>query len=483
MRFSLGTKVVIVFVTFAVILSGVAMAVSFGSIEEMNEAQYKQRADEISATVASVIDADDLYELAKGAGAIYDATDDHVTSDEWGSPAFEAYVGHFAPLEKTPEYQRILAQLSALQATMDVDCLYTTLIIPEDEAVVYLVDAAEEDACPIGCIDPLYDFNREAMSDPNAGMPAYITDTPGYGWLVTAGTPVISDDGAVVGYAFVDISMDVIKQREATHLINLGMLLVAITVAVCVGMILLVRRILVQPLNTLSQAAMRYCTPDERGASTFEGLNIRNTDEIGELYHSMIQMEHDIDSYINNLVETRARLRDTRLEAERMSSLAHTDSLTGARNRRAYDEQLAVLNAGLAKGDAEFGIVVVDMNDLKRINDTYGHDCGNVSLTLLSDAISGVYAHSQVYRIGGDEFVVVLRGYDYHKAGALEEELRRVFAHMAGVAAHPWEAVSAAVGSALFNPALDANADTVFRRADELMYQDKKRSKEGVVRS
>ena len=479
MKISLGTKIVLVLVAFAIVLSGVSIAVSYRSIQGMNDEHYLGRADEIAATVSRVVDAKDLATLQKKTMEIYASTPDRVTSDEWGTPEFENYVGRYADLVQTPEYQRILAQLRNLQEVNDVDCLYTVFVVPQDEAFVYLVDAAEEEPCPIGCIDPIYEMNREVLVDPTVGFPACITDTEEYGWLVSAGVPVYDDGDEVVGYAFADISMDVIKQKERDYIQQLSIMLVVLTVAICALVIVLVRRFIVRPLKTLSKAATSYCTPQANMRSTFAGLDIHSKDEIGDLHKSMIQMENDIDTYIDNLVETRAKLNSTRREADLMSDLAHKDALTGVRNRLAYEQEIAQLDAELAAGQDAFGIAVVDLNDLKTTNDQYGHECGNVSLQRVSHFICLAFAHSPVFRIGGDEFVVVLRGNDFDKVEDLVAEFRETLASQddAESALEPWERVSAAIGYALYDSDLDTDADSVFRRADKLMYENKKQMK------
>ena len=479
LKISLGAKFVLLLIAFAIVLSGVSLVISYRAIEGMNDEHYLGRADEIAATVARVVDVQDLAKLQKETMEIYSSSPDKVTSDEWGTPEFEAYVGQYAELVQTPEYQHVLAQLRSLQEVNDVDCLYTSFVVPQDEAFVYLVDAAEEDPCPIGCIDPVYEVNKEVLVNPAVGFPAYITDTDEYGWLVSAGVPVYGDGDEVVGYAFVDISMDVIKQKEGDYIRELSIMLVVLTIAICALTIILVRRFIVRPLNTLSKAASSYCDPHEDTRSTFVGLDIRSKDEIGNLHKSMIQMENDIDNYIDNLVETRAKLKSTRMEADLMNDLAHKDALTGVRNRLAYEQELARLDAELAAGQDAFGIAVVDLNDLKTTNDEYGHDCGNISLMRISNFTCSVFAHSPVFRIGGDEFVVVLRGNDFDKVNDLVAEFNETLASQDDAEAElePWERVSAAIGYALYDANLDTDADSVFRRADKLMYENKKKMK------
>lgn len=485
MKFSLGKKVVLLIVSVSVILCGIAIYVSYRVTDSMNSTHYMGRANEIAATVARVVDADDARKVTDAVLAIYAATDDKVRSDEWGSPAFEAYAGLYGSIGDMPECQRLMAQLKRLQEVNGVDCLYLSVVVPADDAFVYVLDAAEEDPCPIGCIDPLYELNAAVIDDPTRGFPAYLTNTEEYGWLVTAGAPIYDEAGEVVCYAMDDISMDVIKEQEHRHMRGLSLVLVSLTLGLCVLAAYLVRRSVTDPLNKLATAATCYCDPSQSSRSTFEGLNIHTKDEIEELYNSMQAMEHDIDSHIDRLVETRAELQVAKLEANKMNVLAHHDALTGIRNKLAYDQEVWRLDEELREGQAFFGIAIVDLNDLKVTNDTYGHDRGDESIRQLTNLICMTFKHSSVFRVGGDEFAIVLRDEDGRNAEHLVAEFR---AHIDALARSdsptiaPWERVSAAIGYAMYDPDLDSSAGDVFRRADKDMYTHKSQMKHGTVR-
>ena len=258
--------------------------------------------------------------------------------------------------------------------------------------------------------------------------------------------------------------------------------LLGLTALLSIVAILYVRHSIVHPINALSKAAQQYNTSDRDARSTFEELNIHTKDEIESLCNSMIKMEHDIDTYIDNLVETQEKLKDTRIEADMMNDLAHRDALTGIRNKLAYDQEILRLEAERQEGAEDFGIAVIDLNDLKVTNDRYGHDKGDLSLQSLSDIICSVFVHSPVFRIGGDEFAVILRNNDYDKIEELYAEFRsRIDAlrQASPDAAMPWERVSAAIGYALYDPELDDGPTGVFRRADEHMYENKRQMKNG----
>ena len=479
MRHSLRYKIVSLLVVFAIVLAGISVFVSYRTVERMNDRQYRSKADEIAATLARVIDLDDAVRLRNDVEAIYRAAEDKVGSEEWGSPAFEAYVGRFAGVEDTEAYRNLMAVLRSLQEVNDVDCLYLAWLDPAEVNFVYLLDAALEEPCPVGCIDPLYEMNRGLLEDPMLGFPAYTTNTEEYGWLVTAGAPVADEEGRVVCYAMTDISMDTVKAQEKAFLSQLVASLLLLTALLSVIVIWYVNRSVIKPVNLLSRSAADYADSNSIHRSSFEALNISTGDEIESLHKSMIQMEKDLDSYIDNLMKTRQVLVDTRMEAEQLNELAHKDALTGLRNKLAYDQELLRLEKAWEDGETRFGVAVIDMNDLKKLNDRYGHDCGSEGLVTLSGLICQVFVHSPVFRIGGDEFAVVLRGTDYEKIEELTEAFREAIAAQGRKAEQPWLAVSAAMGYALYDPQLDYSVEDVFSRADRKMYDEKKRMKVG----
>ncbi len=200
-------------------------------------------------------------------------------------------------------------------------------------------------------------------------------------------------------------------------------------------------------------------------------LNYRATvyrnDEIGDITSQMNEM-------VDRLNFTMQELLSSQQYADAMSELATRDPLTGVNNKRAFNEKLASLDRQLAEGEREFGMVMIDLNNLKQINDSHGHDKGDISIRKICGIICDVFDHSPVYRIGGDEFVVVLKGRDYRNAAELAEQFRaRVRALSGDSRLEPWNRVSAAIGCALYNAALDSGAKSVLTRADREMYTNK----------
>ena len=153
--------------------------------------------------------------------------------------------------------------------------------------------------------------------------------------------------------------------------------------------------------------------------------------------------------------------------------MAYKDPLTNVKNKRAYDEARDFMDRLIKEGELkDFGVIVFDINNLKKVNDTYGHDAGDRYIQKASRLICGTFKHSPVYRIGGDEFVAFLEGEDFRNRKELiatfnrkvEDNLKSGGVVISG-------------GLDVFDPESDMGYESVFERADNKMYQRKKKIK------
>lgn len=190
MRFSLRFKTAILIILATVILGTASIIVSSMALRRVVNDTYRKDASGIANSVAAVLDKERAARLRDAILTIYNATDEKVGSEEWGSEAFDAYTARYDDVAQSEDFLFLQQQLRSIQDVNDVDCLYLATIDIPTESFIYLVDGAYEDACPPGCIDPVYEENRDLLTDPTIGFPPYITNTEPYGWLVTAGTPV-----------------------------------------------------------------------------------------------------------------------------------------------------------------------------------------------------------------------------------------------------------------------------------------------------
>lgn len=166
--------------------------------------------------------------------------------------------------------------------------------------------------------------------------------------------------------------------------------------------------------------------------------------------------------------------RKSEKELDAVKDIALTDPLTGVKSRHAFRQQEQAMNAAIANGYAgSFAIVVCDLNDLKGINDTYGHEAGDDSIKAASSIVCETFAHSPVFRIGGDEFAVLLRDRDFDS----RDELMGLFRQRAEANAGAGDVVVAS-GLANYRAGDDADMRSVIERADMRMYEDKRRLKD-----
>lgn len=241
-----------------------------------------------------------------------------------------------------------------------------------------------------------------------------------------------------------------VHRFQRTSVIVLVILLTAAVIfAVCIT------GVMVRPLRQITESARKMIDGD-----LDVDIRYKSKDEMGVLAESFRQMAHKMKEqlvYIKNL--------------------AYYDSLTGVKNKTAYEEVVSQLEDHMRAKEAMFAVVVMDINNLKHINDNYGHELGD---RLISDGISimkKIFPKERLFRIGGDEFVALLSAaeiplcrnwlIDFQMEIESFNKTRR---------AYP-EELHVAAGAAVYDEERDKTYTSVFRRADARMYKDKTEQK------
>jgi diguanylate cyclase (GGDEF)-like protein len=153
-------------------------------------------------------------------------------------------------------------------------------------------------------------------------------------------------------------------------------------------------------------------------------------------------------------------------ELNEARAAAYTDPLTGVKSKAAYAERERYFEESVADGDAEnFAVVVCDINGLKQVNDSMGHKAGDKLIKDACRMICELFKHSPVFRVGGDEFVVILTGQDFERRLEIMEDMNRRVEYNK----RNYQVVIAA-GMSEYVPDADKNYHEVFERADALMY-------------
>ena len=181
---------------------------------------------------------------------------------------------------------------------------------------------------------------------------------------------------------------------------------------------------------------------------------------------------------IIGLLDEDAQIRQEQEYARNLSAarkMATIDSLTGVKNKHAYVQWEEKINEGIKERTQEpFAVVVCDINNLKAVNDLYGHKEGDVCIRNACSKICRVFSHSPVFRTGGDEFVVILLGEDYSQREKLMEQINELPVDRSKI--RIGETVAA--GMVEYNKELHFSLLSVFEEADKAMYVRKQALKE-----
>lgn len=236
-------------------------------------------------------------------------------------------------------------------------------------------------------------------------------------------------------------------------IIQISVISLAILVAFVLITVLYSRHI-TKPLRDLTIAAEEIDKGNYKAKIEYKG-----NDEIGMLAATVNKLIEHLDGYISDL-----------------NTLAYADALTDVRSKSAFDifEREMQSRIDDPNDTPEFAIGFFDCDDLKDINDHYGHDKGDMYLKNSCHLICRVFQKSPIFRIGGDEFIVVLMGEDYQRREKLKAQFIEKSAEICSFAKEPWEHICVAVGIAVYNASIDKHVEDVLVRADHLMYENKR---------
>ena len=384
------------------------------------------------------------------------------------------HVEEYLKLGRAAEgYEEVERNLYRIRASnSDIKYLYVYKIEEDGCHVVFDLETADTAASAPGDVEEFDESFYEYLPALLAGKPIPpIVNDDTYGYLLTVYKPVYSHHGQCVCYAAIDFSMDLISEYGRSFVVKIITLLMGSFAFIFVLGLVFIENNIILPVNSMAWCAQKfsYKDADSRGENVklIQSLDIRTGDEIEYLYRSLLHSIQDGMTSFDSLCDANVRVAV-------MDKLAHTDSLTGIGNKTAYAELTVSLDKRISKGDARFSIIMLDVNFLKKINDTYGHEYGNEYLLNASKLIGSIFGEENIFRVGGDEFVAVLVDDEVRNSDALAKKFNTVIKSLAAnKSLQPWEKLSVAVGVAIYKAGVDKSSDEVFKRADELMYANK----------
>lgn len=290
-----------------------------------------------------------------------------------------------------------------------------------------------------------------------------------WGSFYTAWSPVRNSSGKIIGLIGVDFIPDWFD-RQVKNLIVFVILFSTLSVSAGAIIMLLstgqLRRrihILNSELSTLSADVGMLSDeikvePSEESRAAEEAASDRSLDAIGQLSAKIRGMQIKLKEYMDYAHEQ-----------------AYSDPMTGTGNKTAYLDCIKELNHQINEGTASFAIAVFDVNGLKKTNDSFGHECGDRIIIDAAAVLRRVFGEGRIFRIGGDEFIVV-QGTTTEEE--LDERIKKLYAEVESFNLNEKRYVmtlSFSGGGSVYRPGVDADFKEVFRRADEAMYNEKNR--------
>ncbi|RUO62089.1 GGDEF domain-containing protein [Pseudidiomarina insulisalsae] len=215
----------------------------------------------------------------------------------------------------------------------------------------------------------------------------------------------------------------------------------------------------------------------------FRFLGVRNH---GDTFHVDIMLSHVTvkhEPYAIAFIRDATQFKQTEdkirreLESERKQAL--TDYLTGVGNRRAFYQELEQDIAELREGHHSFSVALIDLDDFKLVNDTFGHDEGDRALQMIAQGIREACRGSDfVARIGGDEFATIHPGVTLADT---ETILQRVRSGVIALTKQEGWQVSLTIGICHCESYSEAcTVESILRTADQAMYNGKRRGKNQI---
>ena len=184
-------------------------------------------------------------------------------------------------------------------------------------------------------------------------------------------------------------------------------------------------------------------------------------------------------TYVGIFIDITER-KETAQNLSAARRMADIDSLTGVKNKHAYTQWEEIVNEGIKGGTQEpFAVVVCDINNLKSVNDLYGHKAGDSCIQSCSSKLCNIFTNSPVFRVGGDEFIIFLSGEDYYRRNELMTRVNAIPKDPARI--RMGETVSA--GMAEYDKDKHRSLLNVVEEADKAMYARKQYLKETVLKT
>ena len=389
---------------------------------------------------------------------------------------------------KTENYLDIYNKLSVFLNITELTYIYTVKESVDEETgeriYVFTIDTDPEEPAEYG-EEIVYTEALEAAGKGTSSVDKTASEDR-WGRYYSSYCPVYNSKHEIVGILGIDYSAawyeNQLKNNSFSHLLSSG---VSLLVG-CVLIILLTAQLrkklndLCDEAFSLAKNVMSLTEEITSSAEEYKGA-VKESEEDEGSSLSLTEEESEEDgkkkSSVDAIEGLALKIRSMQEEMKKynyfVQSRAYTDTMTGVGNKTAYFDTVRNLNKKIAEGEAKFVVTFCDINGLKTINDNYGHESGDIFISEAANVLKRVFDAKNIYRIGGDEFIVILENVDKEEMNDLMNKLDRELASFNEKERRYDGKLSFSYGIGVFMPDQDTEFRQVFKRADESMYKSK----------
>ena len=417
--------------------------------------QYESRIDSILNYAQSKIDPDDLARCIRNGTESEQFHKTQEAFDQIKEQTKVHYLYIIVPLNsaETDNIMNVMAAVTQEEYANDPDAIVKLNELTGD---AYSADTARK-------------YYEAYMSDKDS----YFENTTVFGTDYTGLRVLWDSEGQRVAALCADFDVKVINENLHENMLDILVIILIIGLLFASIFIVWTDTNVIRPVQQLEKSV---CNLAEKSHGTRDPdtmkLNlpeIRTGNEIESLARAIKNMFTDMKDYVKDLLKQEKELA-------KLSTIANRDPLTRVGNKNAFDSFAEGLQLKMTEGPHEFAVLILNTNGLKKINNQFGHEKGDLYVIKACRIVCEVFRHTPVFRLGGDEFAAVMSGEDYRNRTELVKQLRRELEQSAkDPNTAPWERVSAAIGVAEYDRKNDRTVNEVMERAMYFMKREKER--------
>lgn len=258
---------------------------------------------------------------------------------------------------------------------------------------------------------------------------------------------------------------------------------------ISIAIFLLFTRIIIYVFENSTKKQINYLAHAMKhlahGGRNLRVKTLNNEDEISQIYdaYEITRLKLLKGDIFTQLYQNQEKIKFNYQQREniKLEKLAFVDSLTGAINRRRFEELSKIEIARVMRYEHDLSILMLDIDHFKLVNDTHGHAAGDKVLVDFTNTCKEMLRDIDIVaRIGGEEFVILLPETDRDGAVIFAERLRKTILDSSSIIDNNEIKYTVSIGIALYMEG-DKTIDTILQRADEALYSAKNTGRNKVV--